>query len=736
MTRAPITRAPTTRAQPVPANTERAEAAAPPDDPGLGLDLGLGRRRPAESDFFVRPSEPVEHPLDAGITRPMEYNDAPDRRRARPAMADGSAWFDADPSPLPRPAAAASSEPADGLRSASTSSSAPGRSAPPQSAPAPASTAQAQARASAAETTPVRVERRRGAPVNPADLAGSDPTLMQRAPSGRQRIFRIFLAARAAVGVAVALGQLLIGAMAGSGAHPLLTVVLIYALSAVLVWAYSPEVAPRAMSSGWGLPRRLWVATIGVDVAAFAGLLALSPSGGPNYGALLVMPVLMAGVFMPRTSALAVAAGITLLLLVASALGSAAGVDLPASLAQAGLAATGLFVVALLASELSARLEREERSARGSLERARQEAQLNRLVIDEMRDGVMVVDRGGWVRRANPAARALVAAAGAGPVPPFQLRHVAAWADLVDMIDAAFRHGQPAEQALDATLSFEVGHRRVLRVRPRFTRQRSGHDSEDFCVLFLEDVKEVQARSRQEKLAAMGRVSAGIAHEIRNPLSAIAQANALLAEDVSDASQRRLSQMVADNVERLKRIVDDVLEAAPAAAPDCEPLDATAAVGQACADWARTAKVRTGHDGVLQLDLPDAPLGVHFDPDHLRRVMVNLLENAHRHGTGEPGSLRVRLYENGPADAALLVVNDGEAIAPEVERHLFEPFFSTRSRGSGLGLYICRELCERYGARIDYRQRAGTEGPRNEFHLVMRRRELPSRPSLPEGLIA
>jgi two-component system, NtrC family, sensor histidine kinase PilS len=235
---------------------------------------------------------------------------------------------------------------------------------------------------------------------------------------------------------------------------------------------------------------------------------------------------------------------------------------------------------------------------------------------------------------------------------------------------------------------------------------------------------DVQARTRQEKLAAMGRVSAGIAHEIRNPLAAIAQANALMLEDTEDAAQQRLARMVADNVERLKRIVDDVMEAAPGPAGDVIPIDAKALVAQVCADWARTNRVPIGTGGVLQVELPHHPMGVHFDADHLRRVLVNLLDNAYRHASRAPGSVRVRVYEKGAADAALLVVNDGDTIEPDVERHLFEPFFSTRSRGTGLGLYICRELCSRYGARIDYRQRPVHEGSRNEFHVVMRRSEL------------
>ena len=304
---------------------------------------------------------------------------------------------------------------------------------------------------------------------------------------------------------------------------------------------------------------------------------------------------------------------------------------------------------------------------------------------------------------------------------PFQMRGVHAWAGLVSSAERAFVDAAWPEAGRDVTLEFEPGPTRTLRVRVRFTRRPVPQTGEEFCVLFLEDVRNMQARSRQEKLAAMGRVSAGIAHEIRNPLAAIAQANALLAEDALEPTQRQLTRMVSENVDRLKRIIDDVMASAPSMAEDVLPLDAVAQIRNACEEWASAAGVPWGEESPLRLILPSEPLGVIFDAEHMRRVLVNLLDNAKRHASMAPGAIEIRLDSREVARAFLCVSSDGPRISAEVERFLFEPFFSTRSRGTGLGLYICRELCERYGASIDYRLRSVTDGDRNEFFVAMRR---------------
>ncbi|MGE4051861.1 MAG: nitrogen regulation protein NR(II) [Piscinibacter sp.] len=537
------------------------------------------------------------------------------------------------------------------------------------------------------------------------------------------RIYRTFIGARAALGVALVLAQAITGLF---GARPSLEAALIsvaYGTLALILWLLPRRrtVEPKALARIFGAP---WLSTIGVDLLTFSALHMLAPGSSLNYVALLVLPVLMAGVLTPRPLALATAAVVAIMLLVTAWIDGLSGTNLTQLLTQAALAGSGFFVITVLAGELAGRLAREELSARGNMEMARQQAALNRLVIEEMQDGILVVDRRGRVRAANPAARRLLAPTGMSRPAPFQLRGVEAWSGLVRTVEQAFVESSWPEAGRDVALQFEAGSSRTLRVRVRFTRHKAAQANEDFCVLFLEDVRNMQARSRQEKLAAMGRVSAGIAHEIRNPLAAIAQANALMAEDATDPAQRQLTRMVADNVERLKRIVDDVMEVAPGQVDDVRAIDATAMVAAICSDWARSVGLRLGDQSTLRVELPPQPLGVAFDAEHLRRVLVNLLDNAHRHASGKPGAVVLRLDSRDEARAFLSVASDGEPIAPEVERYLFEPFFSTRSRGTGLGLYICRELCERYGASIDYRARAAGDPHPNEFYVVMRRMPL------------
>jgi two-component system sensor histidine kinase PilS (NtrC family) len=556
-----------------------------------------------------------------------------------------------------------------------------------------------------------------------------------------ERIYQTFLGARAVLSLVLCASLGVAGVFATVPGLGVLLVTGAYTLACFAVWIRPPKMAkarhlPGLQASMRGLSRVQWWACVGVDILSLTALHVLSPSASLNYLAFLLLPVLMAGALTSRTMALATAALTSLIVLGVTGFRGLESGEFTGPMTQAGLSGCGFFLAVLLVSELALRLAREELSAKDSMELARQQAQLNRLVIEEMNEGLMVVDRRDRVRAANPAARMLLVAQGMSSAPPFQLRGVVAWQPLVATVERAFVEGGWPEAGRDVIVRFEGAEARTLRVRVRFTRRADVQLSEELCVLLIEDVRSLQARTRQEKLAAMGRVSAGIAHEIRNPLSAILQANALLAEDELSAAQRRLANMVNDNVQRIKRIVDDVMELASSPRPAADLMDIGALTATICSEWLQAQGLSAGSAGVLECPEPRSPsagLWAHFEPDHLRRVLVNLLDNAYRHCNRAPGAIRVQVgvdlgaaphpagLGTGPAAGRIQIIvgSNGEPIGPEVERHLFEPFFSTRSRGTGLGLFICRELCERHKANIEYRLLSPGERNRNEFIVSM-----------------
>ncbi|MCO5117467.1 MAG: HAMP domain-containing histidine kinase [Burkholderiaceae bacterium] len=218
-------------------------------------------------------------------------------------------------------------------------------------------------------------------------------------------------------------------------------------------------------------------------------------------------------------------------------------------------------------------------------------------------------------------------------------------------------------------------------------------------------------------------MSAAVAHEFRNPLAAISQANALLAEELAEPAQQRLTDMIRQNARRLAHIVDDVLDVAraPGLADETEGLVLNDETEAFCAEWA----AQHGAGARLELHLLAPELTVRFAREHLRRLLVNLLDNAARYASVRPGAIQVTTQAIRHGPVLLSVWSDGAPLDPVVQSHLFEPFSSSESRSSGLGLFICRELCERHGAELAHertvRVRAGQPVEGNAFSIQMRR---------------
>ncbi len=533
-------------------------------------------------------------------------------------------------------------------------------------------------------------------------------------PREFERLWRGFMTARATLGLVLVALQGGIYLLTPQSPGAPLTICLAYA-TATLTLRLTDR--PRQLSQTLD---GLWLRTVGVDVLTFS-VLQLVQGSNINYTALLALPVLLVSILGSPLQALASAAGVTLLLFGhAGWVSLQSGGDFTAYLLQAALTGAGCFAISFIASQMATRLASVElRAKRSQLAMAVQQ-QVNQLVIETLADGVMVVTPTGQVPLANPAALTLLDAHEAGQL---DLAQRGGWAGLMKLIDVSFSSRQPQRCRVD--IRHDAGPVRSLLVRTQLTGSQDS-DALGLCVVFLQDQRELEARIRAEKLAGMGRMSAAVAHEIRNPLAAITQANALLSEDLTDPGQQRLAQMVQQNASRLETIIKDVLHLVqvPHDTTPNPQLDLGSAMPRLGRDWS------SQNHCVDVLLIEPAPTGalVEFDTEHLRRVVTNLLDNALRYASRRAGSIQLGVSIRGkphqPDASRLTVWSDGAALDASVEQHLFEPFFSSESRSSGLGLYICRELCESHGALIGYerndRRIMGQPVSGNEFCVTFR----------------
>jgi len=538
-------------------------------------------------------------------------------------------------------------------------------------------------------------------------------------PDEFDRLWRGFMTARATLGLVLVVlhaGLLLLTKA------PSLSPVLICIAYLLATLAERKLSAPQQFGLKFNGP---WLRIVGVDLLAFAALHMLQDRS-INYTPLFALPVLMASILGSQLLAMASAAGVTLLLFAyAGSLSLQTPWNTSALFSQAALTGAGCFAISFIARQMASRLASIELKARRNQLAADVQTQVNELIIESLGEGVLVVDAQHQVRSANPAAEKQLRISRRALGEPLNLAMAPGWQNLRDLVDTTF-HTQSAQQQ-EIRIQHAGQGPRLVAARTQLAAPLNP-EAQGMCVVFLQDQRELQARLRAEKFASMGRMSAAVAHEIRNPLAAIVQANALLAEDLSDPGQQQLSRLVQQNAQRLEKTVHDILHVVELPNPDhvaqVQSLDLTLTVPRICRDWQSQGTCKPD----IAVHLPNTQTWVWFDPEHLRRILINLLDNAQRYISTRPDAIQISLDTNWGAQTSpcicLRIWSDGEPLDPSVEQHLFEPFFSSESRSSGLGLYICRELCDSHGAEINYQRSTRTVSGQlltgNEFFVTFK----------------
>lgn len=430
-----------------------------------------------------------------------------------------------------------------------------------------------------------------------------------------------------------------------------------------------------------------------------------------SIGLLLIIHIVFASLISNFLYALFYAALATIGILLGNTIHVMHNTSSDTNYANSVLLSLSCFAAAWLAHSLSVRMQSSEKLATQRGQDIEQLAKTNALITREMPNGVLVIDQHQSLRHYNVQASYLLGL------------------NDEDLDHAVMEH-TPIEAIIPALVSLLQSREARLpthhdAIRLNLNNRDLGirfhaisEDVQNGVVIFIEDWSQIQTQAHQVKLAALGRLTANIAHEIRNPLSAISHATQLLQEDAQQPGTLRMLQIISDNVQRLDQIIKDVLELNRRDRTNQDMVAINAFVREFYQQFCAVEKIDFNH---FSLQLLKQNFSVFFDRRHINQILWNLCKNGWRHCQKHDGSLRLSLLEDKSGQFIhILVIDDGSGIDPNIQPHLFEPFMTTEKTGTGLGLFIARELAEANGAKLDYSSLAtGTQ-----FSLTIKKADI------------
>jgi len=440
--------------------------------------------------------------------------------------------------------------------------------------------------------------------------------------------------------------------------------------------------------------------TLVADVLPLTCLIALSGGPGRSLDLLLLVNLTLVVLMSGARFSMVYAAFATLTLFATELLAvSLLAIAEPESWWRAGLLGAALFLLAGLARQLVSRLQQSERRVAEREVDLANLSEVNDYVLERLDDGVLVLDHRGRIRLANPAARRQL------QLPPAivgrPLKEVAAalaeefaqWQAEPARPPGTIRRasdGDPLRVRIIGIGAADFHSRRLSGTPPTYSPLTYSQGA----LIFLDDLSAFRERLQQNKLAAIGRLTASIAHEVRNPLAAISQAAQLLADGTLNPTDARLVEIILDHSRRIDRLVNEVLALSRRKRPAQTEVDLSESLLSLCQ---RAAEVAGMPLTVLRIEPPETPLITLVDPAHLEQILSILLQNALIHAAqpDQPLQVRVTAFACSQFDRAVIELCDnGPGVPTEAQEQLFEPFFTTRRTGSGLGLYLARELAE------------------------------------------
>jgi two-component system, NtrC family, sensor histidine kinase PilS len=424
-----------------------------------------------------------------------------------------------------------------------------------------------------------------------------------------------------------------------------------------------------------------------VDVFAIGSLMYSTGGVSAGFGVLLMLPAVGCGLLVSLRMAVVQASAATLAIFSEEIIRQAGTGYEASEFARAGLLGLMFFATGSAGSYISSRARRSELLAERVGSEFADLSRVNQRVIETLSTGLVVIDADRRIRIVNAAAMRLLG---------MQRPEGRLLAEASPPLHRAFEQWLSGRQRDNDPLAADPSLPEVL---PRFSRLGSGTGTA--VMILLDDASALRAQAQQLKLAALGRLSASIAHEIRNPLSAITHAGQLLAEapELGGENQNLLA-MIQRHGARIDKIVKDVLELSRRDPAPREHIRLRAWLLRTVALYQEGYSARPRP--IELLDVP-ADLSAGFGASHLQQVLFNLWDNSFEHASDPAGTV---VLVSAGVDAAgqpfLETADNGPGIAPEQRERMFEPFFTTSARGTGLGLYLARELCEYNQARLSY----------------------------------